>query len=1549
MTDLAINERGEGLEIAIIGMSGRFPGAENLDRFWRNLRDGVESIRRFTDEELTRFGVDPESLRDPSYVKAGAILQGIDLFDAEFFGYSPREAELIDPQQRIFLECAWHAMEDAGYGSGGHRNLVGVFAGTSLSTYLLDNLLADPEAASDTFQAMIGNDKDFLSTRVSYELNLRGPSLTIQTACSTSLVAVHMASQSLLSYQCDMALAGGVSIQVPQRTGYRFVPGGISSPDGSCRAFDARAQGTVFGSGVGVVALKRLADALSDGDTIHAVIRGSAVSNDGSSKIGYTAPSIEGQAQAIAMAQIIAGICAESITYVETHGTGTALGDPAEIEALTKAFRASTGRKNFCAIGSVKSNIGHLDAAAGIAGLIKTVLALKHRQLPASLHYEQPNPQIDFAESPFYVNSRLREWRSPGGKLRAGVSSFGVGGANAHVVLEEAPPAPKSSPSRPCHLLLLSARTESALDTMTDNLATHLKQREEIKLADVAYTLGIGRKVFNFRRVIIGRDRDDVLAALERGDSRVLTAYQEADEQSVVFMFPGGGAQYVNMAAGLYEHLPVFREQIDHCSELLGPEAQYDLRDRLFPQKAEAATAVERMKQASVGLPALFAVEYALARLWMSWGVQPQAMVGHSVGQYVAACLAGVFSLEDALSMVLLRGRLFERLPRGAMLGVPLPESELSALIGGEMSIASINGPSNCVVSGPVEEIEEMERSLAARAIDCRRLQIDVAAHSPMVEEILPEFASLAERIEFHAPTIPFISNESGRWITPDEANDPRYWVRHLRRTVRFADGIAELMQEPRRVLLEVGPGQTLSSLAKMQAPDDRRSAIISSMRHPHDDQTDLEALLAAAGRLWFSNVRINWYKFYEPERRARVPLPTYPFERQRYWIDPRHRRKAVRSAERKKPNQADWIYVPLWKQSPPVVGGNAGNRTEQEHCTLFFADELGVAESLAAATTSQGSSAVVVRSGFQFSRAVQYKYTIDPRRRGDYSAMLDDLLDRGMKIRRIVHAWSIAPEGPARSEEEEFFAQCQDQGFYSLLFLAQALAEKSICDSVQIYVLSSDMHEVTGHEDPSPSRATALALCAVIPQEYPNIRCRSIDLASCELAAFARSGLREALMAELSSLNHETAVAYRRGRRWIQVFENLPVSEGVGPKRRLRDGGVYLITGGLGRIGMALSEYLAREARAKLVLTGRSELPARSSWVDWLASHADCDPVSLKVRWLQAIERNGAEVLYLRADAADLGEMRNALAVARARFGEINGVVHAAGIAGEGAIRAISQLDRGECERQFRPKVKGLFVIEKIMRGKDLDFYVLTSSIASLLGGIGHAAYSAANLFMEAFSRRRNRYGGSPWLCLDWELWRFAGPGEQTFSYKGNASFGATVADLAISSEEGVRVFADLLNRNASGRVLISTADLQARIDQWIRLESINQENNAVAAISAHRRPALSTKYIAPGSERERTVARIWQEVLGIEKIGVQDNFFELGGNSLLGLKVISSLKKELGADVPVVALFEGPTVRTLAAILSRKSDEPRDYDKIRRRGEERRAQRRRGLSDEK
>lgn len=868
-------------EIAIIGMAGCFPGAKTIDDFWQNLRDGVESICFFSDEELVSSGIDVTEFNQLNYVKAKAILKDIDLFDASFFDFSPAEAEITDPQHRLFLECAWTALENAGYDSQTYKGQIGVYAGVGMDTYFLFNLYPNRhliEASAGKFRTLIGNKGDFLPTLVSYKLNLTGPSVNIQTACSTSLVAVHYACQSLLNGESDIALAGGVLVNMPHKSGYHYQEGGILSPDGHCRAFDANAQGTLTGNGAGIVVLKLLKDAIADGDYIHAVIKSSAINNDGSQKVGYTAPSVDGQAKVIAEALAISGVNPETISYVETHGTGTILGDPIEIAALTKCFRASTQKKHFCAIGSVKTNIGHLDAAAGITGLIKTVLALKHKQIPPSLHFEKPNPQIDFANSPFYVNTTLSEWSTDTYPRRAGVSSFGIGGTNAHVILEEAPIIPTSDTGRCLRqagatqkLLVLSAKSSSALETATTNLVQHLQQHPYLNFADVAYTLNVGRREFEYRRFVVGEDIQDTVQALVTQDpQRVFTYYQKSNH-SVVFMFPGQGSQYVNMGRELYETEPIFRKHIDDCCELLKPHLEIDLRDVLYPSATQSQAAEKQLTQTAITQPALFVISYALAKLWMTWGVHPSAMIGHSIGEYVAACLAGVFSLQDALAVIVTRGRLMQQLPTGAMLAVPLSELELQPFLSEEISLAASNAPSLCVVSGTESAIDNLEKQFCTQGVDCRRLHTSHAFHSQMMNPIIKPFTEELRRIKLQQPSIRFVSNVTGTWITAAEATDPNYWAKHLRCSVRFADGVTKLRQQPAQIFLEVGSGRTLSTIIRQDLEDKEQHIILTSLRHPKEQDSDVTFLLNTLGKLWLGGVEINWSGFYKDERRLRV------------------------------------------------------------------------------------------------------------------------------------------------------------------------------------------------------------------------------------------------------------------------------------------------------------------------------------------------------------------------------------------------------------------------------------------------------------------------------------------------------------------------------------------------------------------------------------------------------------------------------------------------------------------------------------------------------
>ncbi|HEY0169687.1 MAG TPA: condensation domain-containing protein [Pyrinomonadaceae bacterium] len=885
----------DSTDIAVIGMAGRFPKASDLGEFWRNLRAGVEGIAFFADDEL-EVSLTPEELSNPAYVKAAGVLEGVELFDAAFFNISAREAEWMDPQQRLFLECSWAAVENAGYNLQTYRKPVAVYAGANTNFYLLARLdqLASGRAGN-LFQVLLANEKDFLATRVSYKLDLRGESITIQTSCSTSLVAVHLACQSLLGGQCEMALAGGVSIRVPQRAGYWYEEGMIASPDGHCRAFDHRAQGTLPGNGLGVVVLKRFDDARRDGDHIHALIKGSAINNDGRLKVGYTAPSLEGQSEVISKALAMAGVRADTIGFVEAHGTGTALGDPIEVEALTRAFRRHTGRTEFCALGSVKTNLGHLDNAAGVTGLIKAVLALEHKTIPPSLHFERPNPAIDFANSPFFVNAQALDWPDGTHPRRAGVSSFGIGGTNAHVVLEEAPAAAESSPPPPTQLLTLSARTRTAAASVARRLADYLSAEERVNLGDAVYTQNVGRQDFTQRAFVVAGGREEFVERL-RGEPAV-KGVADGARPRVVFMFPGQGAPHVRMAAELYETEPFFRETLETCSEVLAPALGESLCELLYPPDDKVAESSRKLSEPAWALPALLSVEYALASLWRRWGVEPDALLGHSFGEYTAACVAGVFTLPEALQLALARGRLMQQLPPGAMCAVSLPADEARAQLTGTLAVAAINGRARCVVSGAVWEVEALEQSWRRLGVGFRRLEVGRAYHSAMVEPLLAEFTQLVEQTTRSAPSIPFVSNVTGRWIEPRQATDAAYWAEQMRRPVQFAAGLDALKAESLDAFIEVGPNQTLTPLVKQHLG--RETLLLPSLPSARGATSARRTLLDSLGRLWQAGAEISWRAFYEHERRLRLPLPSYPFERQPYWVKttPSERPAAGRAA----------------------------------------------------------------------------------------------------------------------------------------------------------------------------------------------------------------------------------------------------------------------------------------------------------------------------------------------------------------------------------------------------------------------------------------------------------------------------------------------------------------------------------------------------------------------------------------------------------------------------------------------------------------------------
>jgi len=1510
----AVLNSNTGLEVAVIGLSGCFPQAKDIDTFWNNLQSGVESIHFFTDQELKDLGVDASLLQNPNYVKAQGVVEGIDLFDASFFAISPREAEVMEPSMRYFLEHAWTALEDAGYSCETYNKPIGVYAGANFSNYLL-NIYSNKDIIASVGDRQIekGISPAYFTTFASYKLNLTGPSYTVQTTCSSSLIAVHLACQSLLSGECDIALAGGVSIS--EAVGYLYQEGGIESPDGHCRAFDAKAKGTVKGRGSGIVILKRLEEAITDGDCIHAVIKGSAINNDGSDKVSFTAPSVNGQARVIRDAQDMAGVVPDTISYIEAHGTGTTLGDPIEIAALKQAFRAKTQKKGFCAIGSVKTNIGHLDEAAGVAGLIKTVLALKYKQIPPSLNFEEPSPQIDFVNSPFYVNNKLSEWKTNGTLRRAGVSSFGFGGTNAHVILEEAPIPKPSSPSRSWQLLLLSTKTSTALETATENLANYLQKYPDLNLADLAHTLQVGRWILNHRRMVVCQNQEDAIKAL-RDPQRTFTHYQEPCNRPVVFMFSGQGSQYVNMGRELYESETIFREQVDYCCKLLKPQLGLDLRTVIYPSKQKAQEATQKLQQTAITQPALFVIEYALAKLWMTWGMKPETMIGHSIGEYVAATLAGVFSLEDALWIVATRGKLMQQLPGGAMLSIGLPEKEVQQLLEEKISLAANNAPSSCVVSGSTEVIDQLQQELQQVGVSCRRLHTSHAFHSQMMKPIIDTFVQSLQKVKLNPPKIPFVSNVSGTWITKAQATDPNYWAKHLRQPVRFCEGITELAKTREILFLEVGPGRTLSTFVKQHQKEE--SLVLTSLRHPQQQESDVKFLLNSLGKLWLFGVKVDWSGFYTNERRHRIPLPTYPFERQRYWIElNQNATLAMRQQQSidKKPDIADWFYVPRWKESTSLEFFQKEKSSEEKLYWLVFVDNYGIGAEFAERLKQQEQDVIVVRVADNFAKINDCTYTINPQQRNDYDALLQALQEQNWIPQRIAHFWSVTPNdillGQELSEQTplqlryQFFEHCQNLGFYSLLFLTQTLAKQNIIAPMKLMVVTSNIHDVTGSEVLCPEKATILGPCNVIPQEYLNITCCCVDVVFPKSGSKQSQRLVDYLLTELIAPVTDRLIAYRENHRWTKTYEALHIDESSTSETLLRQGGIYLITGGLGRIGLAMSEYLAKTMQAKLVLIGRKDIPERHQWSQWLLTHDESNEVSQKLRKVMMLEELGAEVQIISADVANEQQMQRAIALANEHFGEIHGVIHAAGI-NDDAYYTIQETSTNQSQSQFHCKVYGLFVLAKILRGRNLDFCLLTSSSSSVLGGIGLTSYSAANIFMDTYAHKHNQMNLFPYISTNWDTWQFQD------SEKQDITFGLALEKLRMTPQEGIEVLRRLLSINTTLQIIVSAGELEPRINQWIELEFLQNRkaSNEDNLISNHQRPNLATVYVSPRNEMEQKIAIIWQQLLGVEDIGIYDNFFDLGGNSLLGTQIIFHLREAFQMHFSLRSLLDEPTI---------------------------------------
>ncbi|WP_206794160.1 type I polyketide synthase [Amycolatopsis sp. MtRt-6] len=1508
--------------IAIVGMAGRFPGAGTIDEFWRNLCDGVESITFFTPDELIAAGVDPAQVRDPAYVPARPVLDDVTGFDAAFFGLSPRMAALTDPQQRLFLEVCWEALEQAGYAKPGERGRVGVFGGCNLSTYLLGiagQFTSDADAS--IYELVMGNDKDALTTTVSYLFDLRGPSMAVQTFCSTSLVAVHTAMRSLRAGDCEMALAGGVSVRVPDRIGHLHSPGGQESPDGHVRTFDAQAHGSMFGDGATVVVLKKLGAALRDGDHIWSVIRGSAMNNDGALKVGYTAPSVGGQSRVIADAMADARVAAEDVGYVEAHGTATELGDPIEVAALTRAF-GDTAEKQYCALGSVKPNVGHLDRAAGTAGLIKASLVVREGLIPPTLHYTAPNPEIDFAHSPFRVAAELAPWHTDGGRPRiAGLNSLGMGGTNVHVVVEQPPDRPAPPPGDPdterrYQVLPVSARTADAADTAARRLGEHLAGTPGARLADVAFTLQEGRKTFEHRRAAVASDVDTAVTALAAPATRV----EPVQDRPVAFLFAGVGEQYPGLAGELYRREPVFRAHLDECLAHLdgdlvtGPRGGGPSLAALLGRGGDEDPRAARLQQTELAQPLMFAVGYALARTLMDWGLRPAAMLGYSLGEYVAACLAGVLSLEDALALVAKRAELIAALPGGSMAAVPLSVTELETrfdLAG--LDIAAVNGPDLVVVAGEHPAVERLAQDLREAGIPCRPLRTSHAFHSRMLAPAAAELTAwIAANVTLNAPELPYLSNVTGTYATAELVTDPGYWARHMGETVRFADAATELLADEHLAVVEIGPGPSLGALLRGLSPASRWPMITATLPAADDPRPADEVLTDGLARLWLLGAGLDWSAYhgrgtatpvYRGTAPGRVPLPTYPFQRQRYWIEAAPATGATRvetPAEGPLEEfdripllpEEQWINLPTWRQT------SAAPAAPRPASWLVFA-RPGLAEDVLDGIRRTGDPVTVVRPGTGYRPGPDA--TVRPGDVGDLLRLLRDLKRGGTRLDRVVHLWNLDDDSLSL-------------GLHTLVALARAAGELGL-GGWTLDLAATGTQRVLHDGELRPDAATLTGPNLVIPMEYPGVRTRLIDVDAAAGAA--------AVVAELHRPSPGRVVALRGSRRWLPGYETLAPQPIEQAKEVLRDQGVYLITGGLGGIGLAMAERLARDSHAKLVLFGRRGLPPRERWAG-IAGGTDEVPPAIRDRVARVleIEALGGEVVVVEGDVAEEADVRRAVTVALERFGALHGILHTAGVPGTGLMQF---KEPGDADQVLAPKLPGSRALSAATAGLDLDFVALFSSITSVTGGgPGQVDYCAGNAWLDAYAAHH----GARTVSISWGEWTWNAWDEGLSGYEEDIQtyFREHRAKFGIDFEQGWRT---LLRALAAGEphVVVSTQDLPAvtAVAARFSVDAVTSAAHGGSTADRHPRPELVTPFQEPEGDAERAVAEAWCEALRLDRVGAADNFFELGGTSLLGISLLATLRTAFpDAELPPHIIHEAPTVAALAKIAAGGPETP-------------------------
>lgn len=1501
--------------IAIIAMECRYPGADNCDELWEICRDGKECITFFDLKEKNHS----PSNDDRIYVGARGILNNIEYFDAAFFNYSPKEAHFSDPQHRLFLEAAWTALEKAGYAAGSEElGKVGVYASMNDSTYVVDHLLTQrgKNYFPDSFSLLRLMSSQFLATKIAYQLNCTGPALSIQTACSSSLVSVVLACQQLLAHQCDLALAGGVSITTPQDKPYLYQPGNIFSPDGHCRPFDENAKGTVFSNGLGVIVLKRLSDALHDQDTIVGVIKGASINNDGADKMSYAAPSIKAQTACIESAQMHAGIRADSIQYVEAHGTGTLIGDPIEIEALATAFHKTSRQQQFCALGSLKANMGHTHVAAGVGGLIKTVLALQNKKIPPTINFTQPNPNIDFQHSPFYINTRLQYWSCGEEARRAAVSAFGVGGTNAHVILEEAPELKNYSTHRQYHALLLSAKNQNALKEYQDNLIQYLAQftsgqEEQNLLANVAYTLQVGRVVYPYRSSIVANSISDAISQLKKSREDIHTSSDIAERPSVVFLFPGQGTQYLNLSLDLYENEIIYKEHLDHCFEIASKYVNVELKKILFSDANNDSCLELKLHETEFAHPLLFSIEYALAQLLIFYGIKPDFMLGHSLGEYVVACLSGVFTLEDAIKIVCVRGNAIATCVKGEMLAIPLSQEEILPFCTEEMSIAAINAPQLCVVSGTSTAIQNFKTALAPilleKSLSIHRLKSNYPFHSPLLRPAISSFRTVLESINRKEPNIPYLSNLTGSWITKEDVQRDEYWIEHMLKTVQFSACSQKLLENPNAIFLEMGPGNTLLSLLQRHSDCSLKTLRLLPSATSKDKEESVRQIAETLGKLWGYGCEINWRQYYRREKRKRIPLPTYPFQRERYWFDEMISTQNMESESYSISSNPDIsFYAPTWIRDPEIMSlVPFYTLPNKKCCWIIFDNCSSLSQQTIHDLTSLNEDIITIKSGEKFENYSSDYFIINPTTEEHYFSLIEEITKKSIKENDyiILHFWSV-DQDQSPTQENVLNNKILYQGFYSGIFIVKAFHRLDFQPNIFCMMVTTQVHSVLGTESINPLKSSVLGLCRVLPLEYPNFKMSHIDVDLVDISdnspLYARNIMNRVLK---NLLENEKEIpqtcAFRKHYQWALNYRSVdPVKNPFSSPIKIKPKSTYLITGGLGGMGLTLANWLSiKEPSTILLLVSRTPFPNQNEWDTF--NKKENSEIQQKIKMLKQIIARGSQVIIKSSDVADYSSMKTIIA----NVEKLKGVFHLAGTPSKGlaVLKEVNQM-----HSVLSPKIEGTQVLFRLLSEKKLDFIVCASSLTAIVGGIGQVDYCAANLFLDSFMSSNKLKHCERHLTINWNAWSSVGMAANlTHSkmhsrlYEGNN----------ISPEQATVILDNLLDSNYT-QIVISRFSPEDETKRIMSAFEINKfEENK-------KRKDNSLNYLSKVGLYEG-LSDCWKEILGVKTIDGNDNFYTLGGDSLLAIQLLMLLEKKLSIKISLQDLSHSTTLNKMLRLI--------------------------------